>query len=1094
MGLKIVHAADEGIASESVRAALVREQELRGAVLLVPSFEAQLEAERKLSAVHEEKLFGLPVTTISAWLKERWEVWGDGTHLIEPAARTIAMEQVLLEEAEGVGALSFNAGTLNVLIGLASKALPWLPLESDGTPDSSRAEALGLTPAEAAAAGIAGRYRALIHKMGYIEEAEAAAGIVGRLCDAGAKIPAFVVSGMRSLGRWQRELVLSLAEASEVVLILPCMNAAADAEGEELAQLLRDAADERGIAWSMEDGGGCPSPSRAPELAQLLGQIFEPGEPLCATGAVELLRPAGPLAEAELVTRRIQELVEKEGAASICVAVPSTERAWRELAPKLSARGIAVRTRISCPLAKLEAGRAFIEYAETVASLDEMAQSWPLPTKAEDGSTLVNLGDMGWWPPRELSDFLLSDIAHMPVSKVQRIDAKWRGDRLLTPQEVLTELQSPKTVSKPVAQATMELLRGRIGTAASKLLAPYVAGGEPVPDDVATDDMGDVAIRVPRFEDHLSDAEAEGVLAGILNLAGTLKELGITADPKAEKRTPLAAVVALMKQAMQQTSAVVRPEVALQGAKAQVTIVSRSEAAQMEPCSCDAVILCGETSAEAAVATGDDVLSALLERCGVEPAPNPMQERRAGFWHAVAAASSHLIVERTQKDSDAEACYPSVMLSELLSCYRLKDDKAEDLEGCREQGMPVFERSELSTTENLSWGGSSPCLEASEPIGPTGAITEGHRDCVVVPPTGRTELLDGRPLLSASQIESYLECPYKWFSLRRLGLGDCDAGFSSMEMGTFAHRVLEVTHRQLLDEVLDEAERATGMRPDVAAEPWLSVRGSRVTLEDAAGLAHAKEILSQVFDTNLDRQRMLEHKQERCQPFVPHTEEEQGLVTTLKRDLLSELDYESGLFQGFEPRHFEWSFGRKGELIPYAGAWLTGTIDRVDVDAHHQAVVIDYKHMSPAGFAKKYAAFPQGAPEPGAPLALPRRVQSLIYGQVIRRKHPELKVVAAVYLGSRGDHAISGAASENVYARVFGAHQLSSRSEGMVIVPDHEGFGRSDEEGMCALLDSCEELIAAKIAELLDGNIEANPIDADACKFCPVLNCEKRMK
>ena len=37
---------------------------------------------------------------------------------------------------------------------------------------------------------------------------------------------------------------------------------------------------------------------------------------------------------------------------------------------------------------------------------------------------------------------------------------------------------------------------------------------------------------------------------------------------------------------------------------------------------------------------------------------------------------------------------------------------------------------------------------------------------------------------------------------------------------------------------------------------------------------------------------------------------------------------------------------------------------------------------------------------------------------------------------------------------------------------------------------------ALRIDELmmLDGDIEAAPLDADACLFCPVLNCERRIR
>ena len=47
---------------------------------------------------------------------------------------------------------------------------------------------------------------------------------------------------------------------------------------------------------------------------------------------------------------------------------------------------------------------------------------------------------------------------------------------------------------------------------------------------------------------------------------------------------------------------------------------------------------------------------------------------------------------------------------------------------------------------------------------------------------------------------------------------------------------------------------------------------------------------------------------------------------------------------------------------------------------------------------------------------------------------------------------------------------------------------------MEALLDACEELVAGRIERMLAGDIEAAPVDADACHFCPVLNCERRLR
>ena len=164
----------------------------------------------------------------------------------------------------------------------------------------------------------------------------------------------------------------------------------------------------------------------------------------------------------------------------------------------------------------------------------------------------------------------------------------------------------------------------------------------------------------------------------------------------------------------------------------------------------------------------------------------------------------------------------------------------------------------------------------------------------------------------------------------------------------------------------------------------------------------------------------------------------------------------------------------------------------MDVDGHGLACVIDYKQKSATGFAKEYAAFPNGAPASGAGFVLPRRVQSLIYGQVVRRRHPDLKVVAAVYLSTQDPHAVAGAVSANLADRIFWKHAPAKRTLETMTVSDQESFG-TDGRGMDAVLDATEELIRQKIAELMAGNIEAAPCDAEACMYCPVLGCEKRL-
>ena len=86
-------------------------------------------------------------------------------------------------------------------------------------------------------------------------------------------------------------------------------------------------------------------------------------------------------------------------------------------------------------------------------------------------------------------------------------------------------LQSERDTSPAVARATAELLRGRMGTAASKLLQPYV--------------LRRWRPGWPRLDERADEARA--VLQAILQLAGTLRELGVTADPSVKARHALRA-------------------------------------------------------------------------------------------------------------------------------------------------------------------------------------------------------------------------------------------------------------------------------------------------------------------------------------------------------------------------------------------------------------------------------------------------------------------------------------------------------------------------------------------------------------------------
>ncbi len=1037
MSLTVCCTDDEHIAGEAV-IALVRTGVRGGeAVVLVPSFDEALQVQKELA---DQGLgLGVSVATPRSWARDLWDLWGDGRRVVDTAQRMLLMREVLGDDAA--------PGTIRLMCQLAERCLPWVADAVDA-PDAD------LTKAERAALARLGSYERILSEKGLVEGATVMVSLPSSLREAGVSVPQVVVAGFNALPRAERAFVARLSLVTEVTMLRPRQEGPAYELACLSAELVSQEARALGAKTALVDDEPRAPLKRAPELNELLGGLFGVDEGVVEpAGAVRLLEASGPLAEAELMAREVVRVAnELDGSPAVAAVVPDVRRAWQELVPKLVNRGMTVRADLSTPVLSTQAGRAFMGYARTVAHLVALDATWPEPVEGKDGS-LVRLGTMDWWPPKELTDFLLSGVACVEPHKARSLDLVWRGDRLLSPADVLAQLMSAKLTSDPVERATRELLRGRLGSAASKLLAPLVAAG-------AAQNRQDRVVE-------LAEDESVQVLAAIMSAAGTLKELGITADPTVRDSVSLQQLVDQAELLLSSMSIRQKLEVPAQkgSPRATVTLCSRGQAASMTPGSVEVAMLCGLTSTEYAPGSNDDLLSGMLLALGIEPQVNALAAQRAQFHRLCSLPTCELLLERTLFSADSHETYPAVMLTELLAAY-----------GERPSATGLAED---EARKNVSAAGVAPVPVEVETPTRAGNIDDGLRSLVVVPQEGMAELPGGLPVLSASQIESYLECPLKWFSLRRLRLGDNDAGFSPLEMGTFAHRVLELTYAQLFEEGcanLDESNQD--------------------------GLAHAREVLDANFSLHLEHQYMRVGGRAAYQALIAHSSSEEGQTDRLRRDLLSTLDYVSCRLKGFEPRAFEWEFGRGKHTrtqpglpsLPrarYAGVAVTGTVDRIDVNAQGKAVIIDYKHKGPAGFFSEYAAFDKDGAQEGA-FELPRRIQSLMYAQVVQRAFPDLEVVGALYLGTRGTHVLSGAVDELFADAVFGGH-LTKMGTKQVSVPRDNDFGQHDAHGMKALLAATEQAVAQKVERLRAGRIEADPVDANACSYCPVLNCERRM-
>ncbi len=173
---------------------------------------------------------------------------------------------------------------------------------------------------------------------------------------------------------------------------------------------------------------------------------------------------------------------------------------------------------------------------------------------------------------------------------------------------------------------------------------------------------------------------------------------------------------------------------------------------------------------------------------------------------------------------------------------------------------------------------------------------------------------------SASRLETYRSCPFRFFTQNVLGLEprpDAIEGLDVSQLGTIYHRILELVYRQAAD------------RPDLNAL-----------------LAALPEVARQVLDEAPEREGF------RATAWWSQTRAE--IVETIRQSLtaLAELPDE------FRPIGFEQKFWDDQELTVEAaeGAGvfrLHGVIDRIDKADDGRLRVIDYKTGGPSSFTKR---------------------------------------------------------------------------------------------------------------------------------------------
>ena len=1029
--------------SNSVKEQLEASLERWGsAQLIAPSSDAVLLVKRQLGAIQELSI-GVNVSTFDEWMRYQWKLYGSSDRLLSTTLRKVFFQQVLDGmSTDELGSLNAGKGTVELL----SKLAPEYLTELDQIMTSGQ-----LSAGQMSACTVLERYKALLEEKSYVEVCQCLDYLLQSIPAQGA---ALVFSRVEDLSEACLKFVRKLSQKRDVTFSLYVPEGPAGYAAEQQLELVS------GTGCDCRVDAELASAAKSQELNDLLARVFRAteGNEVTPSGAVTFLSPLGQLAEAESISRYISQRVDS-GSKSFVVYTSKPRKVWDALSQKLAAKGIAAHYKRSVRIQDSLAGRAFASLIDAYATLSERAE---LEKNIDYQASDHQMGDMSWWPPRTLTDYLISPISGICVERAWMLDKSWRGNRTLYATRVLETLSKAAMSSRLCAETIKSLELGRIGSAAQRIIE-YLSAE-------ASDEQSETA---QSEEALLHNQESLKVMSKIVSSAQELHEAGLKLTPQTLK-----SFIELCKDqaVMMLVSNGIESDI-------QVLIAPVSQAHSFEPHMFDTVIFQGMDTLNFGVKASDGALQEFVRHASKTPKVSEFARYQRDFYMALTTASTSVAFEKVeQKD-----VFNAVALSEVKACYPKDYAKKRGVVRGEEEVLVNL----LPQASNLERVAELPTIESGE-------IDPKLKNIVVLPRHLTRETLEqelqglievsreGLPLLSASQIETYLECPYKWFTQRRIKISQVDTEFAPMQMGTFIHRVLELTHATLLAEALgcDVAE------VDLAVEPVLlqDIAGSRITSDN---LDHAKQVLDTCFAQVWDEQ-FNNINRASSNELIPHSIQERKQVENIRENLKNLLEFEVSHFIGYQPRFFELRFGREENVVEYAGAQFIGSIDRVDVNAHGQALIIDYKHKNTKDL-KAYSAKLSLDSELSKEI-LPRHVQSAIYAQIMRKQLTkyELDPVAAIYLGTKEQKdkpsfALAGMATEAATEHIWNIHPEDKklRDQAVMVVSQNSAE-------FADYLDAWENLIAQKVQAMLSGDVRANPCDRDACKYCPVKLCDKR--
>lgn len=881
---------------------------------------------------------------------------------------------------------------------------------------------VALTASERALLGVLERYSVELGAQGYVETASASVQLAHLFARNGS--PA---SERSVLIRSVTDFPLHLLELISALSAESEIEIVLDDETARVGDAIERALRARGV-----------SVSRACDRACGTG---------CSHVAAAVVEVVGPTARDAAYTQLVSDVV-AQGAGTVAVGCPRPVESCRALAPRLASRGADVLLDASMAFSETRAG-------EAVGALADFLQR----VESEEPGA--------WLPAPELPDWLRSPFSGAGRSSraARSLDVHLRKTRRLDRESLDAELSR--------LQSREQQLERERADAAGEQARPVVF--KPVLDALAAGRWGralrlmrDAAASSPASSFGSGGAAVQQVELGALDAALELLERARALGVGEER------AVMLLSGLRVRASVFATPRAGATGPLAGVTVrfAPAPDIAACVPAAFEAAVLIDADAASYPLShrtTVDELLAEKIGAAGVRPAPAARQ--RLLFRRALAAGSVSA-VSFVGHDAHGEERAAALAASELRARFDAPADFAP---------LPT----EGALFANL------------DPSGGEGAVVDdGERPAAyrLDDSLARYVLLPDRVVggtvrprtFSASQIENYLSCPFRWLVSNRVATRRLDVGFGPIEMGNFVHDVMQRFHERLcscglarvtpgnLDACLAEMDAAfSEIREDHARGKYTHGKYDR----SAGGRPQTVKV-----------------------PLVATDTLERGQIDAMLPKLREVVRYESDMLGVFVPERFEYSFDKEG--VTYAGYPLGGRIDRIDVapdaGSGERFVVIDYKNRSALG--EFVCTDPtmmcdegerlDGPWLPGRDQDRSPKVQTLIYASAYARLtggSPQ----GAVYFGTRGP-VVKGAVSAALVESEPPAfpHDAVSGYPG-VKTRSARGAKHDGTMEFADLLEKVEEAVAVELRALASGRVEPDPA-ADSCIHCPLTMCPRR--